>query len=228
MVGPTFSPAGSTLSRSMRAAVSRHPQLGRVLYVDRGWLGVQAPLLWALALAVGLVVALWAADAWSHSAVVAAATAVMVLLGAMIWGLVQTRLLVCQGGLVLCHPWPARWHHLALPWAALDLTSLRPVSRLDRLPAMTDRRGWAFPDSHPTGRGIVFIGPLRPFGVTVAPLSVQRRLWWYASRRDPVELAQALAAAGAGSVPPLPVGPTVELSGRPQDAALQLPPLPPL
>ncbi|MDR1386329.1 MAG: hypothetical protein LBJ44_01810 [Propionibacteriaceae bacterium] len=226
--GGVVAPGGDRASRGMMAAVAGHPELGRLCHVDRGRLGRWTVLTMVAAVVVGLPLGLWASDSWSQPVVVAVAGALVVLIMLLVWGLNKTQLLVCQGGLLLSHPWFASRNHNVLLWSVLDPGGFRPVTGLERLAPMADRRFWAFNDGHPNGPGIVFVGPIPQPKPVVTPSSAEPRLWWYACRRDPAEVVQAVVAAlvAAGRLAPGPTWPTVELSGRPQDAVRQLPPLP--
>ncbi|MDR1634483.1 MAG: hypothetical protein LBS27_06120 [Bifidobacteriaceae bacterium] len=142
-----------------------------------------------------------------------------------LYGLGHTSLAACQHGIILVH-WPLpRWNHTAVPYAVIEPASLRAFNRLDRLTAMVGRQALVFQDSHPTGRGIVFVGPIPAAGGHIQLGPGPRRLWWYACHRDPAETAWTLlnlmAQAGDHRLAGWTGRPisAAELTGQPVDAA---------
>lgn len=121
----------------------------------------------------------------------------------------------------------------SLSYPLIDSTTIRPLLGLRKLKKMVPRDILANPGSR-YGNGIVFVGPLiqriATYSVVISPEG-PRKMWLVPTRHDPVLVASALTQAMKDSPGeakttqssiPIPQIAT-DLSGRPEDAYMQLP-----
>ncbi|MFC8922858.1 hypothetical protein [Cellulosimicrobium sp. NPDC057127] len=227
----------------MRATVQRYPELGALLHVEANTPPASAYVVTAvviLAFTVGVVLgngdvvdALAVAPAWVAIAAV------------ILWFIGSEKMLVLERGVVVGSFAPFLRPYV-VPFAEIDAWSVGAVDKVVRLGRMTASQGVSS-----TGRtalwsryAVVFVGPSavvarRHRAHVAGVLDVSERtirggtLWWFATRGRPDRLVHALAGAllaagvpGADGVVARALPPTV-LSGRPEDAADQLPGLQP-
>ncbi|MCB7135734.1 hypothetical protein [Cellulosimicrobium marinum] len=234
---------GDRATRKVRATVARYPELGALRHVE-----ANTPPVRAYVVTVLVVVAFCAGVVLGNGDVVDAlvvAPAWVAIAATILWFIGSEKVLVLENGLVVGSFAPFLRPYV-VPFGEVDAWSVQAVDRFARLGRMAAGQGLSS-----TGRGalwsrsaVVFVGPsavvarrhrARVAGTLDVPEPSVRggTLWWFATRGRPDRLVHALAAAmvaagvpGGDGVAARALPPTV-LTGRPEDAAVQLPGLAP-